>query len=153
MNSKMNVFDLAKNAMSIIVMLMGWVFLFLNWGRIPDILPISYGLTEMTNDAILRDEVMVLPILGVVLWIFFYFIEQYPNIWTMATRMTKNKKFKLYQLIRSMMITLKLLVTAMISFLCVSIVSLTSYPNLTIYVSLVLLFTMAYYFLRMLLIK
>lgn len=150
MSIKSSFIDILKNIFAALILVGTFVFLWLNWGNLPDKIPGHYdaaGAVDRWGD---KSELIALPIVAVILFIGITVVEQFPKIWNTGVTVTDQNRGRVYSALKSMIITEKLLVVAVFSFLSIYQASAKALPFLFLpCFFLIMLGSLAFYFLKM----
>lgn len=103
------------NTMEVIclVLLVGIVlYLAINWSDIPDKVPMHYDLAGNIDRWGGKEELLILPIMSWIMYLFMTVIEQFPKIWNTGVTVTGENQIRVYRVLKYMLKSLKLIVVA-----------------------------------------
>ena len=134
------------NLLCILILLGVFIFLIINWSSIPDKIPGHYDYSGAVNRWGEKNELWIIYIMGVSMYGGLSLVERFPKLWNTGVTVTLENKDRIYQLIKGMLITLKLELVIIFMFLTVYSVLLINLPWWFTPFYLVLIFgTMALY--------
>jgi uncharacterized membrane protein len=112
-----------------LILLIGvMIYLLLTWRSIPDRIPGHYNAAGEINRMGGKGELFATPIIGLLMYIGMTVIERFPQVWNTGVTVTKDNKERVYQVIRNMMSTLKLIVVVIFTYLPINSSHATPLP-------------------------
>ena len=82
-------------------------YLMISWGSIPDRVPGHYNAAGEVDRWGSRNEILILPIIGVFLWVTMFLVEKNPHTHNYPARLNENNAYVFYLNSRKLMNTLK----------------------------------------------
>ncbi len=104
-----------------LVMLVGVViYLATNWSHIPDKIPAHYNSRGEIDRWGNKIELLILPAIGWIMYIGMTVLERFPQLWNTGVTVTAANRDRVYWILRNMLLTMKLLTTAVFVFLAIN---------------------------------
>lgn len=83
-------------------------YLILNWGQIPEHIPMHFNAMGEINGWGLKSELLVLPVTTLIVYTLLTIISCFPVMWNVPIKITEENQESIYQTIKSMIIILKM---------------------------------------------
>ena len=129
-------------------------YLILNWASIPQKVPLHYDWAGNIDRWGSKMELLILPIVSWLLYLFVTFIEQIPQVWNTGVTVTEENKMHVYRTLKYMLKSTKLIMVLDFTFLNVSTILRRSLPTWFTIVFLVTIFgNLIFWIVRLLKIK
>lgn len=119
MRVKRNVWDIAGHVLCLGLLLFTTVFLAMGWKNLPQELPTHFNLAGQADGWGDKSTLLALPVIAWVLYVTISILEHFPQIWNVPTGVTEENSYRIYRIVKSMLVTLKLITTANFCFLSV----------------------------------
>lgn len=87
-----------------------FVFLLVYWDRIPDKIPTHYGFSGAADGFGPKGTLLLLPVIGVLLYLLLVFVSKFPSLWNLPVKLTPFNKIWVYANVKSLLSTMKLLI-------------------------------------------
>jgi uncharacterized membrane protein YhdT len=116
------------------------IYLFLKWNSIPDRIPGHYNAMGEIDRMGSKEELLVLPVIGWLMYLGMTVIEKFPQIWNTGVTVTEENKERVYRVLKNMLSTLKLIVVAVFVYLTINSSQAISLPVWFLPVLLILMF-------------
>ena len=126
------------------------IYLIIMWGSIPDQIPGHFNASGEVTRWDSKSTLVVMPVIAFVMFVGMTILERFPRIWNTGVRVTQENMHRIYRVLKSMLNTMKLVVTALL--ITISLIqSLTqTLPIWFLPVFLVLIFgTIIFYIVRL----
>lgn len=150
MKVKSNLLDSLKNIFSIFILVGIFIFLWINWGNLPEQIPGHYNASGAIDRWGNKSEIIILPIIAAILYAGLTLLERFPQIWNTGVTVTDENKSRIYSVLKSMIITEKLIVIVVFAYLSIQQVSAKALPTLFLPLFLVLMFgSIAFYIVKL----
>lgn len=120
MKLKRNVYHAGVNFICLILLLGSTLYLILNWAEIPNQVPAHYNASGIIDRWGNKSELFLLPALGWLIYLGMATIARFPSIWNTGIHVTGENKERVYNILRTMLDTLQLLISAVFSFLIIN---------------------------------
>lgn len=111
--------DRILEALSLLVMLGSTLYLVWGWNSFPDRIPLHYNAAGEIDRWGGKGGLIFLPVLMWILYIGITLLQQFPQIWNTGVQVTQENQERVYRTLMYMVETLKLVMTAGLSFLSV----------------------------------
>lgn len=149
--------ELKKPNYSIVVniiclLLLGGIslYLVLNWHAIPDKIPGHYNLVGEVDRWGNKSEVIMLPIVAWIIFIGISVLEKFPQIWNTGVTVTQENAARVYRVLRNMIVTEKLVIVALFSYLTLNSTLAKPLPSIVMFIFILLLFgSIVFFFIRL----
>lgn len=140
------------NSLCLLALLGSLLFLILNWSSIPEQIPGHFSISGEIDRWVNKIQLVVLYFVGVLIYIGLSMIERFPSIWNTGVTITAANQERIYHILKSMIVTLKLIVVVIFMFLLIYSTLLIDLPSGFTFVSLGVLFgTIIFYGIRVIL--
>lgn len=120
MRLKRNGYHAAVNFICLILLLGSAIYLMLNWGEIPEQIPAHYNASGIIDRWGSKRELLILLALGWIIYFGMAIIIRFPSVWNTGVHVTAENKERVYKILRAMLDTLQLLISAVFSFLIIN---------------------------------
>ena len=110
MKIKNNKIDIAMEIICLVLLVSIVLYLTINWSNIPDKVPMHYDWSGNIDRWGSRGEIVILPIMSWVMYLFLTGVEQFPRIWNTGVTVTVENQARVYRVLKYMIKTLKLIV-------------------------------------------
>ncbi|KRU27488.1 hypothetical protein VT91_25810 [Clostridium sporogenes] len=117
MKIKNNKYDIIINFLSLLCLVGTVIFLIISWKTIPAEIPGHYNAAGEVDKIIDKNSLIVLLVVGWIMFIGLSIVEKFPQIWNTGIQVTEQNKEKVYRILKTMIGTIKLLVTLVSSYL------------------------------------
>lgn len=125
---KTTVYQNILNCLSIVMMSSTFLYLTLYWTRIPHKIPAHYnaaGIIDRWGD---KKEIWFIFIVTILMYIMMSLIEHFPKLWNTGVTLTEENQERIYQLLKSMLVTMKFLLVLIFTFLTINSALARSLP-------------------------
>lgn len=119
MKIKRGKFDIVLNMLCLIMLISTILFLIIIWSEIPDKIPMHYDFTGNIDRWGSKLEVIILPIITWIMYIFMTIIEKFPKVWNTGVEVTEENKERVYSTLLHLMSTIKFIVVCVFMYLTV----------------------------------
>lgn len=120
MKLKYTKFQIVIELMAILLLLSIFIYLILAWGSLPDQIPGHYNGAGIVDRWGSKNEIWILPIMGLILYILITVISRFPAIWNVPVKITDENREYVYSNLKSMLIIVKLDMVIIFSYLVYS---------------------------------
>jgi len=96
------------------------IYLYLNWSTIPDKIPGHYNAMGQIDRMGSKGELLILPIIGWLIYLFLTVIEKFPQIWNTGVTVTEENKERVYRITKNLLNTVKLITVAVFVYLTIN---------------------------------
>lgn len=117
MKLKRRKFDTAVNLICLIFLFGIVIYLGIIWNNLPDKIPGHYNAMGVVDRWGNKGELLILPIVSWIMYLGITAIEHFPQIWNTSVTITKENKERIYQILKNMISTMKLLIVVVFVFL------------------------------------
>lgn len=139
--------DRAKNMAALLLLLGMGVFLLLSWQSLPERIPGHYNAAGVVDRWGGKREILFTPVMALVLYLFISWLERFPQAWNTGVKVTEENRERVYGALKSMIVTMKLLLVGVFSYLTVYQATGMALPGGFLPVFLLLLFGSTGYYL------
>jgi len=154
MKVKKNRYDIFVEIVCLTLLIGVLVYLFLNWSSIPDKIPGHYNAMGKIDRMGSKGELVILPIIGWLMYLFLTIIENFPQIWNTGVTVTEENKERVYRITKDLLNTVKLLVIVVFVYLTINSSQAISLTVWFLPVFLILLFgSMIFFFIKLVRVK
>ncbi len=94
----------------ILILAAMFIFLFLNWGSIPEKIPGHYNALGQVDRWGNKLELLILPIVSILLYLLLTIIGLFPSVWNVPVEVTDQNREIVYSNLKTMLILLKAVV-------------------------------------------
>ena len=120
MKLKNNKIDRIIEIMCLTLLIGVTAYLIFNWGSIPDKIPVHYDWEGNIDRWGNKAELMILPIMSWFLYLLITGLQQVPLAWNTGVKITEENEERVYQTLKYLMETLKLIVVADLSYMTIN---------------------------------
>ena len=93
------------------------IYLLVAWSSIPDQIPGHFNASGEVNRWDSKSTLFIVPIISFVIFTTMTVIERFPHLWNTGVRVTEENKFRVYGILRGLLISVKLIVVTMFTVL------------------------------------
>lgn len=140
MKIKRSKFDVIINIICLLCLVGSAVFLIINWDKISSSIPGHYNAAGEVDKMTDKSSSIILLIVGLIMFIGLSIIEKFPQIWNTGVQVTEENKEKVYRILKSMVETIKLLITLVFSYLALQSTTGENLPSLFLPIYLMSIF-------------
>ncbi|MFA0815064.1 MAG: DUF1648 domain-containing protein [Anaerofustis sp.] len=133
-------YDVVINLFCLLLLVGIVAILIVNWSNIPDKIPGHYNAVGEVDRWGNKEELLILPIIGWILYIGITVLEQFPQIWNTGVKVTEQNATRIYRILKNMVGTIKLLMVFVFVFLTVNSAFAKALPDWFLPTFLVLIF-------------
>lgn len=119
MKIKRGKFDTILNVLCLIILISTILFLIVIWSKIPDKVPMHNDFAGNTDRWGSKLEIIILPIITWIIYIFITIIEKFPQIWNTGVEVTEENKERVYSILLHLISTIKFIVVCVFTYLTV----------------------------------
>lgn len=123
MKIKNNKIDMMMEIICLISLAGITLFLIINWASIPEKVPMHYDWAGNINRWGSKAELVILPIISWMLYLFITAMEQFPTMWNTGVTVTEENQERVYRTLKYMVKSLKLIMV--LDFTVLNICSIT----------------------------
>jgi len=120
MKVKNNKYDIGVEIVCLTLLIGVLIYLFLNWSSIPDIIPGHYNAMGKIDRMGSKNELLILPIIGWLMYLILTVIENLPQIWNTGVTVTEENKERVYRILKNLFNTVKLIMVAIFVYLTIN---------------------------------
>lgn len=127
----------------------------INWSNIPNEIPGHYNyngeIDKMTN----KNSLIILSVIAIIMYLFFILMERIPKVWnTGGVKITESNKVKVYRISKNLLVSVKLIVVSVFSYLTMLTASGMNVPVIFVPIFLIIIFgTIIYFLVKLLTVK
>lgn len=103
---------------TIIILLLLWIYLIKSWGKLPGKIPGHYNASGIVDRWGNKNEILLMPIMCIVLYIILTILSFFPAVWNVPVEISEENREYVYLNIKTMLILLKMQV--IIIFSCIT---------------------------------
>lgn len=140
MKLKRSKYDILINTACLILLVGIIVFLGVNWHTIPDKIPGHYNASGIINRWGNKGELWIVPVIAWIMYLGITALEHFPQIWNTGVEVTKENKERVYWILKNLIGTVKLIMSAVFVFLTVNSAFAVRLPVWFLPVFLILIF-------------
>lgn len=119
MKVKSNYYDKVIEILCLLCLFGVIFYLVINWGNIPNEIPGHYNAAGEIDRITDKNSILVLLAVTWIMYIGLTAITHFPSIWNTGVTVTEENKGKVYRILKYMLVTEKLLVVCIFSFLTI----------------------------------
>lgn len=123
------------------------LFVIIKWKHIPDQIPGHYNAAGEVDKWANRNSILFLPIVAVILYSILSVISLFPAIWNIPVKVTAKNEICIYQIVKSMLICMKIELVAAFFFITYRSAAARALPIAFLPIFLLVVFGTAAYFL------
>lgn len=139
-------FQIFLEIISILLLIGMFAVLILNWSNIPDKIPGHYNALGEVDRWGNKAELLSLPIIGTLLYLFLTVVCFFPSIWNVPTEITDKNRGFVYSNLLTMMILLKAFILVTFSFLNLNSMQTKALPVFFLPIFLFIIFGIIIFF-------
>ena len=117
------------NCLCLIMLLSSLAYLVFNWSTIPDQIPGHYNGNGVIDRWGNKSELLIVYGVGVLMYIGLSVVEHFPKTWNTGVTITLQNRDRIYGLIKSMLVTMKLIIVVAFMFLTLYSLLLVDLPS------------------------
>lgn len=102
--------DKIIEAMSLLILVVMWVFTLLRYADLPDIIPIHYNAAGIADGFGKKAHILILPVISTIFYVSFTLLNRFPHIFNFPVRITEENAYRQYANMTRMLRWLKLLI-------------------------------------------
>ena len=114
---KFRMYKIITNVLCIVCLVGFTAYLIATWKDIPDQIPAHFNAAGEVDRMGGKGSILMLPIMNWLLYGMISFIEMFPQIWNTGVKVTEQNKERVYNICRSMLILIKLIVVIDFTFM------------------------------------
>lgn len=135
--------------LSRIILIGTFVYLIIRWGQFPDRIPAHFNGAGEIDRWGGKYELLFCPVVSVLLYLFIGALEQHPEVWNTGVTITSENKYRIYALLKNMIVTLRFVIVFTFSFITINSSFARPLPGWFTAVSLLMVFgPMAYFMIQ-----
>lgn len=146
MKLKHTKFQIFLEIISILLLIGMFAVLILNWSNIPDKIPGHYNALGEVDRWGNKSELLLLPMIGTILYLFLTVVCFFPSIWNVPTEITDKNRGFVYSNLLTMMILLKAFILVTFSFLNLNSMQTKALPVFFLPIFLFIIFGIIIFF-------
>ena len=120
MKVKKNKYDIFVEMVCLTLLVGVSIYLYLNWSSIPDMIPGHYNAMGEIDRMGSKQELVVLPIIGWLMYLILTVIGKFPQIWNTGVSVTEENKERVYRITKNLLNTVKLIMVAVFVYLTIN---------------------------------
>lgn len=146
MKIKRTKYDIIVNCLSLLCLIGTFIFLIVLWELIPNKIPGHYNVVGEIDKITNKNSLIILLAVGWGMFILISTVEKFPQTWNTGVQVTEKNKEKVYRILKNMLGTIKLLISAVFSYLTIVSTTVENLPITFLPIFLVLIFGSITYF-------
>lgn len=146
MKIKRTKYDIIVNCLSLLCLIGTFIFLIVSWELIPNKIPGHYNVVGEIDKITNKNSLIILLAVGWGMFILISTVEKFPQTWNTGVQVTEKNKEKVYRILKNMLGTIKLLISAVFSYLTIVSTTVENLPITFLPIFLVLIFGSITYF-------
>lgn len=123
-----------------------FIFLVKSWSSIPERIPGHYNAAGVVDRWGNKNEILLMPIIGAILYLGLTMITFFPEIWNVPMAQSQENKEAVYKCMKTMLISLKVEITAMFFYISFHSVNSMDLPIAFLPIVLIIIFGSLTYF-------
>ena len=92
-------------------------YLWANWMAIPQKIPTHYRFGGQPDAWGNKSSCVVLLVIGGVMWLMMWGIEQVPMIWNTGVQVTEENRVRVYRILKNLLVTIRLVIAAIFAWM------------------------------------
>ena len=113
-----------------IVMILGVIgFVAVRWGNLPDRVPTNYNFNGEVTGYSSKATLIILPVIAVISFVMITVIEFFPKSWNTGVKVTARNRESVYRIVKNCLVSTKLIITILFSYLTVMMCSGNPLPG------------------------
>lgn len=142
-------FQRTLNLLSFLAVAFTFFYPLLKWNQIPDTIITHWGFSGQPDSWGSKYMLWIQPLICLILYLPLTILESFPSVWNVPVKITERNQKWVYQNIKTMLILMKFLMTAMFSYILYCSVQGKDLGTLSLFVFLILLFgSMLFFIIR-----
>lgn len=146
MKTKYSKFQLFLEIIGAAILISFFIFLVKSWGNIPERIPGHYNAAGVVDRWGNKNEILLMPIIGAILYLGLTIITFFPQIWNVPMPQNQENKEAVYKCMKTMLISLKVEITAMFFYITFHSVNAMDLPIAFLPIVLLIIFGSLTYF-------
>ncbi|SHI82176.1 Protein of unknown function [Clostridium amylolyticum] len=146
MKTKYSKFQLFLEIIGAAILISFFIFLVKSWSSIPERIPGHYNAAGVVDRWGNKNEILMLPIIGAILYLGLTIITFFPQIWNVPMPQNQENKEAVYKCMKTMLISLKVEITAMFFYITFHSVNSMDLPIAFLPIVLLIIFGSLTYF-------
>lgn len=146
MKTKYSKFQLFLEIIGVAILVAFLTFLIKSWSNIPKMIPGHYNAAGVVDRWGNKNEILMLPIIGGILYLGLTIITFFPAIWNVPMAESKESKEAVYKCIKTMIISLKVEIIGMFFYITFYSVNAMDLPMAFLPIVLLIIFGSLTYF-------
>lgn len=115
-------YDIITEVMCLLMLVGQAVYLCVMWGRIPDKIPSHFNAVGEIDAWGNKIEIIIMSILALVVYVTITLVSMFPRIWNTGVEVTEENRVGVYQALKNMLNTVKLIIIADFSYIFINMV-------------------------------
>lgn len=142
-------FQIVLEVLSLLILISTIALLIIRWKDLPDQIPGHYNLAGEIDRWGNKNELIVIPVFSIMLYLLLTVITFFPSIWNMPVSVTDKNKEKVYGCVKSMLLVMKVEIMALFFWINYNSMSAKAMTPLFLPILLITVFgTMIYYLVK-----
>lgn len=146
MKTKYSKFQLFLEIIGAAILISFFIFLVKSWSSIPERIPGHYNAAGVVDRWGNKNEILMLPIIGGILYLGLTMITFFPEIWNVPMPQSQENKEAVYKCMKTMLISLKVEIIAMFFYITFHSVNAMDLPIAFLPIVLIIIFGSLTYF-------
>lgn len=138
--NKLSVMDMVVEILCLLMLIGTTLYLILGWQSFPEQVPMHSNFAGEIDRWGNKREMLILPILSWILYVFMTVVEQFPQVWNTGVKVTVENRVRIYRILKNMLGTIKIIIIALFSYMTVATSLAVKLPVWFTIVTLVLVF-------------
>jgi uncharacterized membrane protein len=141
--------QIALEIIGLLLLIAMFAFVCIQWNQLPLQIPVHYNATGEIDSLGSKTEILIMPVIGIFLYVLLTVVAFFPQIWNVPVRITKENKEAVYQHTMNLIILLKIEMLAMFFYITYYMATMQPLPITFIPILMIILFgTIIFYILR-----
>lgn len=146
MENKKTKYEIAVNVVSLLLLIGTLIYLGINWTTIPEKIPGHYNASGEVDRWGNKTELFFMPVMAWILFGGLSVAERFPKLWNTGVQVTEKNKERIYPIFKNLLVTVKLLIVVVFTFLTINSIQGNNLPIWFLPVYLILMFGSIIYF-------
>ena len=116
---KNGIYYFVVDILCVILLLGSIIYLIVAWGGLPDQIPGHFDFAGNITRYGKKGELLFMPIMNIVMFAGVSVVERFPQIWNTGVKVTEQNKFRVYTILKNLIVTSKLSVVAPFAFITI----------------------------------
>lgn len=112
--------DLLIEVCCIILLVGTLIYLVVNWGSIPDRVPMHYNAAGEITSFAGKATLLIVYVMALIMYIGLSTMERYPQTWNAGVKITEHNKIRIYRILKDMIKTTKLIIVVAFIYLTIN---------------------------------